>query len=172
MPPFRIHFKFNKLTNNLLQRLCSGVIFKTLNRCKMNIYKQICFIDPQILTSSHNKKWSIQGLWAEFWDGVDLAVKVVWKVTAQCIAIKELQSHRYRRATYEASEFAYQLQGLRNHDFFYFYFAFISAKSLKNRNLTTGKISNIKPKKRKKVELKCYLTWSSLKPLKGLHTAV
>ena len=56
--------------------------------------------------------------------------------------------------------------------FFYFYFAFISAKSLKNRNLTTGKISNIKPKKRKKVELKCYLTWSSLKPLKGLHTAV
>ena len=84
----------------------------------MNIYKQICFIDPQILTSSHNKKWSIQGLWAEFLDGVDLAVKVVWKVTAQCIAIKELQSHRYRRATYEASEFAYQLQGLRNHDFF------------------------------------------------------
>jgi len=32
--------------------------------------------------------------------------------------------------------------------------------------------SNIKPKKGKKVELKCYLTWSSLKPLKGLHTAV
>ena len=39
-------------------------------------------------------------------DENDLDVEVVWKVTAQCIAIKELQSNRYRRAMHEASEFA------------------------------------------------------------------
>jgi len=87
MPPFRIRFKFNKLINNLLQRLCFGVLFENFNRWKMNIYKQICFIDPPILTYTHKKRWSIQGLWAELLDGNDLAVKVVWKVTAQCIWI-------------------------------------------------------------------------------------
>jgi len=56
MPPFRIRFKFNKLINNLLQRLCFGVLFENFNRWKMNIYKQICFIDPPILTYTHKKK--------------------------------------------------------------------------------------------------------------------